>query len=254
MQARVGASRALMRGNVPWEHVTPSDIEAGLAPRYKVIYLPAQIALTAGLLARLEEYTRGGGRVVLDMPGGLYDEHGLTLGTAEGTPFERLFGAELSDVQYSNNVPWVLEGEKMQGFVGELRPTRAEVLARFESGEPAVTEHRLGRGRAVVLAWDASHAVFQPGHPAREARLRRFAMGALESPYACDGAVVYRLAAPRADHYFFINDGPAAKVRLDTKKYRYRAAGDPVSGQSLKLGEPVELEAHSGRWLRLERE
>jgi beta-galactosidase len=62
--------------------------------------------------------------------------------------------------------------------------------------------------------------------------------------------VVYRLAAPAADHYFFINDGPAARVKLDTKKFSYASASDPVTGEKVALGAPVELEAYSGRWLR----
>ena len=58
MQARVGVSRALMNGNIPWEHVTPTDLDAGLAPRYKVIYLPAQMAISQDLLAKLTQLRR----------------------------------------------------------------------------------------------------------------------------------------------------------------------------------------------------
>jgi beta-galactosidase len=250
MQARVGVSRALMTGNIPWEHVTPSDLEAGLEARYRVIYLPAQIALSANLLERLARYVEGGGRLVMDAPGALYDEHGLVLPTAEGTVFEKIFGAELADVQYSNNVPRTLETHKLDGFISALKPTRAETLARFQTGEPAATENRYGKGTGVLLAWDASHAVFEPGHADMEAQLRRFAMGRIEPPYACPGGVVYRLAAPAADHYFFINDGPAARVKLDTKKFSYASASDPVTGEKVALGAPVELEAYSGRWLR----
>ncbi len=253
MQARVGVSRALMNGNIPWEHVTPTDLAAGLGPRYKVIYLPAQMAISQQLLSTLTKYVEGGGRLVMDAPGALYDEHGLTLPTAEGSVFEKLFGAELADIQYSNNVPRRLEGQALQGFVAELRPTKAKVLSRFQTGEAAQTENRLGQGTAVLLAWDASYGVFKPGNTAMESLLRRAALGPLESPYACSGAVVYRLAAPQADHYFFINDGPPARVKLDTKKYNYVSASDPVTGGKIALPATVELEGYSGRWLRLEK-
>jgi beta-galactosidase len=252
-QARIGVSRALMNGNIPWEHVTPTDLEAGLAARYKVIYLPAQMAISQQLLSRLARFVEAGGRLVMDSPGALYDEHGLVLPTAEGTVFERLFGTELSDIQYSSNVPRVLDGQKLDGFISELTPTSAKVLSRFQTGEPAVTEHRLGKGTAVLLAWDASHAAFKRGNAALEAQLRQATMGTLDSPYACAGAVVYRLAAPAADHYFFINDGPATQVLLNTKKYEYVSASDPVSGVKLPLGAPIQLEAYSGRWLRFEK-
>ena len=239
MQARVGVSRALINGNIPWEHVLPSDLDAGLGPRYKVIYLPAQMAISEKLLLKLTEYVAQGGRLVMDAPGAMYDEHGLTLPTAEGTAFEKLFGVEVADVQYSNNVPRYLEGQKMEGFILELRPTKARTLASFQTGEPAVTEHRLGKGTAVVLAYDASFACFSPGNQRMEARLRRHALGTLTSPYACNNAVVYRLAAPAADHYFLINDDAAKSVTLDTRNYRYRSVKDPVTGEELKLGAPI---------------
>ena len=253
MQARVGVSRVLINGNIPWEHVTPDDLEKGLAGRYKVIYLPAQLALTGRVLRRLTDFAANGGRVVIDSPGGYFDERGLTLQTGEGSAFEKLFGAELADFQYSNNVPRYLDGQKMTGFITDVHPTKATVLTRFNTGEPAVTENRFGKGTAVILAYDASFACFRPGNEQMEARVRRHALGSITSPYVCENAVVYRTAAPAADHYFFINDGEARKVMLDTRNYRYKSLTDPVTGERLKPGAPIELEAHGGRWLRFEK-
>ena len=78
-------------------------------------------------------------------------------------------------------------------------------------------------------------------------------MGGLASPYACDAAVVYRLATPTADHYFFINDGEARKVQLNTKEYRYASASDAVTGEQLRLGASIDLEAYGGRWVRFQK-
>ncbi len=253
MQARVGASRALINGNIPWEHVTADDLRAGLAPRYKVIYLPGQLALGEDLLDILLAYARQGGRVVMDSPGGALDERGKVLRTAAGSRFEQLFGAELAGLQYANNVPWPFRGRRLDGFIRELRPTSAQVFERFHNGKPAVTLNRCGQGAGVLLAWDASLSVFLPGNDAGEAWLREFALGDLRSPYACSGAVVYRLAAPQADHYFFINDGEQTSVRLDTGSCRYRAALDPVTEESLAPGGEIRLEAHGARWLRFEK-
>jgi beta-galactosidase len=250
MRARVGVSRALINGNIPWEHVLPSDIEKGLARRYKVIYLPAQLALDNRLLERLIEFASAGGRVVLDAPGGWYDERGLVFDTGAGSAFERLFGVSIADFQYSNNVPRTLDGQKMNGFILELKPSSAKVLASFQTGEPAVTENRIGKGSSVVMAFDAAYAAFRPGNTWMEERLRRYTMGSIRSPYGCEGAVVYRIAAPAADHYFFINDGEPTRVMLDTRAYKYHSVSDPVSGEKLRLGQPIELEGYSGRWLR----
>jgi beta-galactosidase len=253
MKARVGISRALINANVPWEHVTIDDLSNGLAGRYKVIYLPAQLALTEKLLTMLTTFVEQGGRVVLDAPGGWYDEHGLVFNTGRGSKFEKLFGVEITDFQYSNNVPRLLNNQRMDGFILEVQPTRARTVHSFQTGEPAVTENVVGKGTAVILANDASFSCFQPGNAQMETHVVTSALGKWDSPYGCQGAVVYRLAAPEADHYFFINDDEARQVVLDTKKYRYVSASDPVSGETLPLGEHIELEAYSGRWLRLQK-
>ncbi len=253
MQARVGISRALVDTNTPWEYVTVSDLQAGLGPRYKVIYLPGQIALSSQLIALLSDYAKQGGRVVMDSPGGAYDEHGKVLRTAAGSPFEQLFGAELADLQYSSNVVYVMNGRKLNGFVSDLRPTQASVALKFQSSGAAVTEHRIGKGSAVLLGWDASFALFRPGDAAAERFLVQQVLGGLAAPYACDSAIVYRLATPSADHFFFINDGEAKSVRLDPRAYRYTSVSDPVSGEALRPGAPITLEPYSGRWLRFQK-
>jgi len=248
MNARVGASRALIDANIPWEHVTPDDLRAGLAGRYKVIWLAGQIALNEDLLRILLDFAEKGGRVVLDAPGGWYDERGHVLSTAAGTTFEKLFGVELADFQYSNNVPRSVGGVKLASFVTELAPTRAKVVERFSTGEPAVTEAATGKGTAVVMGFAGSIENFKPGH-AVNALLPRFAMGAIRSPYACDGAIAYRLAAPGADHYFLINDGDARTAKLSSPRWSYSSAIDAMTQKPVTL-DSIALEPHSGRWLR----
>ena len=90
----------------------------------------------------------------------------------------------------------------------------------------------------------------KPGNEQAEKALVRYALGSYRPPFACDGAIVYRIAAPEADHYFLINDGPATTVTLDTGAYCYSSVGDAVTQESLVLGAPIALEAYSGRWLR----
>ncbi len=254
IHARIGASRALINSNVPWEHVTASDLRNGLAGRYRVIYLPAVMGLSADLLPLLRGYVESGGRVVLDMPGAWYDTFGRLLPTGKGSDFEALFGATLDDFQYASNVPRSIDGMAARGFVSFVTPTSARAVATFDDGRrPAVTEHVLGSGTAVLLAYEASLMCFRPGDQAAETLLLRHTLGQYGSPYACADAVVYRLAAPAADHYFFINNGPARAVTLNTKSFHYRAAADPVTEETLDLNAPIALEAYSGRWLRCEK-
>ncbi|MFY0653073.1 MAG: beta-galactosidase trimerization domain-containing protein [Cyclobacteriaceae bacterium] len=253
VKSRIGISRALINANVPWEHVTPDDLKKGLGKRYKVIYMPAQSAINADLWPILDEYVQNGGRLVLDAPGGWWDEQGRVLKTGKGTAFEKVFGASIADMQYSNNVPKKIGEHTLDGFVFDLTPTTAVVKETFKLGKPLVTENKYGKGTAVLLAADASYAMQKPGNDFMEKWALKHALGPLESPYACDDAIVYRLAAPDADHYFFINDDVPKRVKLDYKEYKYSKVTDPISGEELSLDGDIDLEAYSGRWLRFEK-
>ncbi len=253
VKARIGISRALINANIPWEHVTPHDLEKGLGKRYKIIYLPAQAAINSQLFPVFEQYVKNGGRLVIDAPGGWWDENGRVLKTGKGTPFEKIFGASIADMQYSNNVPQNIENHTLNGFVFDITPTTAKVVERFKLGWPAVTENKYGKGTAVILAADASYAMRSPGNDFMEKWTLKNMLAGLESPYSCKGAIVYRIAAPNADHYFFINNDEAKTVELKFKNYNYNNVIDPVTGEQLTMHAPIALEAYSGRWLRFEK-
>ena len=214
---------------------------------------PPRIAFDDEILGLLKGYVEGGGRLVLDAPGAWFDSRGRVLDVGEGSLFEQIFGVEIRDFQYANNVPCALAGAALGGFILDLSPTTASVLESYDQGGIAVTENQLGRGSAVVIGFEASHLSFKPGNTGIESRLRRHAMRPHESPYSCEGTVTYRLAAPDADHYFFLNDGPGKSVRLFSKCYHYVSACDPVSGEILDPGSDFEVEGHGARWLRFKK-
>lgn len=253
IQARVGISRALINANVEWEHVTPADLEKGLSGRYKIIYLPAQIAINEKLFPIFEEYVKKGGRLVLDAPGAWWNERGLLLDTGKGSAFERIFGCQIRDFQYANNVSYTIEDHSLSGFYMDLKPTSASVIEYTKEGNVLVTENKLGKGTAVILANDAAFSMKNRGNDFMEHWTVENLMGKYKPTYTCIGGIVYRLAAPTADHYFFINDGPERKVVFSPKKFKYTGVSDAVTGEKLKLNAPVHLDAYSGRWLRFEK-
>lgn len=253
IQSRIGISRALIDANIPWEHVTATDLRKGLANRYKVIYLPAQVAINENLFPIFEQYVKDGGRLILDAPGGWWNERGLVLNTNKGSDFERIFGASIDDMQYDNNTRYFIKGHEMDGFVFDLKPTTALVKETFDSGKPAVTEHRLGKGSAVILAAAVSFSMKSPGNKFIQNWTIEHTMDNLESPYGCSNALVYRLASPTADHYFVMNDGEAKQVLIDTKRYKYSSAEDAITGQPIAIGLPFQVEAYSGKWIRFKK-
>jgi len=80
----------------------------------------------------------------------------------------------------------------------------------------------------------------------------RHTLKSLTLPYSCSNSIVYRIAAPTADHYFFINDDEAKTTSLKFEKYKYKTITDALTGEKLNP-ESIALESHSGRWLRCEK-
>ena len=252
-RARIGAARALIDANVPWEHVTAANLRAGLADRYRIIYFPAPLAIDSALLELLRDYVERGGRVVIDTPAAWYGYDGCLLPTDDGSPFERLFGVRIGDFQYSraNHVVRSLGRQALEGFVLDLQPTAARVVERFGDRSPAVTEHRIGRGTAVVVGYEAALGCWRPGRTWLQTRLIGHVLGKHSPPYACRGALAYRLAAPEADHYFLINDrGSAVRAQLTPRDYRYVAWEDAVTRQRLPRGRVITIPPHGARWIR----
>jgi beta-galactosidase len=80
-------------------------------------------------------------------------------------------------------------------------------------------------------------------------------LGNHESPFSSEGAIVYRLSAPEADHYFLLNSGEDKYVGLQPhENINYSKAINAITGKEIKLNEKIFLESHSGKWLRLEKQ
>jgi len=257
IEARIGASRAMINEDVPFEYVTDSDIRNGLAERYKIIYMPAIIALENDVMNILEEYVKNGGRLVMDMPGAWYDQYSALYPTDEGTVFERIFGATIHDYQKADkNRPNSIGEFPVEGVTAGITPNEAKVMARFsDQGEPAITRHSYGEGTAVLIGYPASHMCFEPERDQAEAKLREYVLGNHESPFSSEGAIVYRLSAPEADHYFLLNSGEDQYVGLKPhENIHYTKAINAITGEAIQLNEKIFLESHSGKWLRLEKQ
>jgi beta-galactosidase len=255
VETRIGADRACIDGSLTLEHVTGRDLEDGLLSRYPILFMPSIVGLKRSHLPVLKEYVEQGGRLVLDMPGGCYDERGKVLFTKAGTDFEQLFGCELQDLQYSgNNVDWSIDGMPLFGYTADLKPTTAQVVASYDTGRPAMTEHQLGKGTAVILGWEAARSCYLPGNDLAQQRLVDALLGGAQPFYKLDGdAVAYRLAAPEVDHYFLINEGDASENTFSRLPYEYRSVTDVLTGESINLSQPVGVAKANGRWLRAEK-
>jgi beta-galactosidase len=204
---------------------------------------------------------QAGGHLMMDLPGAWYDEQTVNLPTGKGSAFARIFGATLNDFQYAGTNRTVTLGrDTLFGFVMNATPVTATVVGRYGHGKPAVLQHTLGKGKATLLGWQASLNCFgREGRYANAAQAQasiRQLLGYIKKEvpqqFACDGALVHRLAHAAADHYILLNEGAAKTVQLKTPGYRYKAITDAITGEKVNPL-AIPLGAYDGRWIRMER-
>jgi beta-galactosidase len=242
-----------MNANIPFEYVTPDDLTNGLADRYQVIYLPSIISLRRDILDILDGYVRRGGRLVLDLPSGKFDENTAILPTGTGSVFANVFGLTLDNFQFSgSNKTLSLMDREWTAFVADMTPVKAVAKEYYSNGKAAITENTYGKGTAVIIGLDIAQQCFSPGNVVAEQILVSHTLGeSIRSPYTCENAVVYRRAGKAADHYFFISDGPARTVSFYSD-IRYSSATDALTGETVDLS-AIRLDADDARWIRMEK-
>lgn len=169
---------ALQHAHVPVDPLDETLLAAGDLSRYKVLYVNGP-HLTRAAAEKVAQWVRDGGTLYTSGGGLAYDEAHQPLrvlepvlglrGREEPRMFYRvsLYGATRLETwddprpvlapapagarvrpsgPFAGSFP-ILVGRE------ELRPSTAEVLARFEDGAPAVTRHAYGRGQAYVAAF-----------------------------------------------------------------------------------------------------
>lgn len=254
MEARVGLTRTLINHDIPFEFLHPDDLRAGLANRYPVIYLPGVLAMNEELFPFFMGYVADGGNLVMDMPGAWMDVYSALYPRGIESDFAKLFGVVLREYQYSGvNRTWRLDGQDLVGSIADLDAIDAAVVERFENGKAAVTSLKTGDGTAMIIGYEAGRSSFRPGNEQAEALLMKILKNVgVYAPASSSDAIIYRLAGPEVDHYFLLNESEDPIVaELKFENLEYQAIIDAVSGESLVLGNPVQMEANGARWLRL---
>ncbi|MCB0588710.1 MAG: beta-galactosidase trimerization domain-containing protein [Phaeodactylibacter sp.] len=255
-EARMGLSRALMNNNIPFEYLTERDLDAGLAARYPIIYLPCLLALKDEHVKIIKEYVRQGGRLVADFPVLMLDTYGRLNKQKEGSDFAELFGLQIADYYHSFNRNMVFDGDSLYTQYGVLKLNGAKVVNTFTNGVPALTSHLYGEGEAVLINFEASRMTYLPGNDKMEDIVTFCTLGDIRPPFEVKGnkeSMVMRRAAPAADHYFILNDGPAEEIVIRSDVIRYRAAENVYTGEQLQLiqdGFTVKVPERSGVWVR----
>ena len=259
-EGRLGITRALTNNNIPFEYVTERNLEEGLAARYPVIYLPYILALDHKHVRILKDYVAQGGRLVADFPVMMLDNYGRLNKHRVGSDFEELFGLQVADYYNSFNRNLVFEGDTLRNIqYGQVKLTRAEAINTFSNGMPAVTRNSYGKGEAVLLNFEASRSTYVPGNHKMEDILTFYTMGAIRPSFEVIGeknSFTMRRSAPKADHYFVINDGTKETVTIKSDVIRYGKVVNVYTGEVLSktdTGFSLTVPERSGVWIRAEK-
>src|SRR5207302_4510639 len=161
----LGMHRVLYEHNFRIDFIHPAEIESGILRNYKVVAVPFPYVLSNSICAALKSWVRSGGVLIGESYfGGWNIERGRHATIIPGYSMHEVFRARQVSVRPPDErgivrmettveLPRLQKGADIFGSVVQevLAPKGASVLARFESGEPAVTISRYGKGKAILI-------------------------------------------------------------------------------------------------------
>jgi hypothetical protein len=137
------------------------DVVAGDLAGYDLAFCPSARQLTARDLARFEEVARRGGTVYISLGHYLNGFPGAELTGVRPVDFSLLPAAH-AEMSWGDE-RWPLAWPPHLLPAAEVELAGAEVLGSFPDGRPALTEHRVGRGRIVFCAVPYELQIDGPG-------------------------------------------------------------------------------------------
>jgi len=161
----LGAHHALYEHNFVIDFIHPLEFENDILKKYKVVFIPFPYVLGEKICEALEAWVKAGGVVIGEAYfSGWNLEHGHHEKIVPGYGWHKIFQARQGIVEpaaadgeveivIERDLPFIKNGEKVSGvFVKETFFLEgAEILARFATGEPAITLANYGEGKAILI-------------------------------------------------------------------------------------------------------
>lgn len=150
-QAVQGAYAIAYRHGVPMTFAHQDRVETLMEDGVRTLILPMPMVLSQRETDALERFVRAGGTLVSEGFPGLYDQGGKL--DAQSTALNRLWGLKHIEVQPLTEESLGRNGAFDSSLYRQVVEAEeyVRVLNRFSDGAPALTERRIGRGRAVWM-------------------------------------------------------------------------------------------------------
>jgi beta-galactosidase len=171
-ESSAGIFKSLYEDNITLDILRmDKGINPNLLKRYKIIYLPFQIVMRKHIADMLKEYVRQGGWVVADARTATVNELDFAYHTNPGAGLDELFGAVRPD-WYGQKTYFKVRLKGIKGydpcefdgkyFKDELQvKDSVNVIGTFENNDPAIIEHRFGKGTAILSAVPLGASYFE---------------------------------------------------------------------------------------------
>ena len=234
----LGCYKALSHAHVPVDFLDVSELEGGVASRYRVLYLPYTSALSERSAAALHDFVRNGGTLWADGLVGWKDEQGRTMKLPPG-PLADVFGFTLDELEAawepfsftSNNDK---AGELFRCLISPS--TSARTLLRAPGGRPAAVENTFGKGRAIYYGTALTLSYLRREDPAVAQWIA--AAASFDLPVQLTAAperVVFRyLESPNESAAVLSNWGPSGRASLSASA-SIRSATELISNSNIPV-------------------
>ncbi len=233
---------ALYRMNVETDFIDPSTKDLA---RYQMIVIPALYAASDNEIARIKNYIRSGGHVVLSFKSGFSDENLKVRSTNQPGGFADAVGATYSQFAIPEKVslagdPFGVgpEKEQVKWWMELLQPSTATVVAHYNhpvwGKYAAVTRKAYGKGEVMYVGFMPGDALLEKilGDAAERAGVARLP-AELQYPVIVRGGVNPH---GRPIHYFLNYSAQAQTVN-----YPFGAGTELLSGQAMNAGARLNL-------------
>ncbi len=162
-----GIHRAFFERNMPVDFLHVMDLNPEKLGQYKLLIVPYPVMMSLSDVRKLVAYVEGGGTLAAEARCGWIDERGFSADIIPGGGLHEVLGCResyLMPIQKTGSLvikgthealPQLKDGEKLdtlffeEGF--ELLDIKAQVLAEFENGKPAIVHAPYGKGKAMIV-------------------------------------------------------------------------------------------------------
>jgi beta-galactosidase len=176
----LGVHKALYERNYTIDFIHPTEFGSGLLKKYKVLVVPFPYVLNKDIASEIEIFVREGGVVIGESYFAGWDlENGAHHTTVPGYGLHNVFGVRQSivapagmndsvEIELKNDLPGIPKWKKIRGMMVKetFFTDRAEILASYADGTPAITCASYGKGKAVLIGSYVGLQYFRTGHVA----------------------------------------------------------------------------------------